>query len=105
MCVVCSLQPKQLGTLWLTFAAVAREMWGPLPSQADTGCVMSPWTWDQPSHPGSRVSSVKWVMKDFYGGPVVKNLSANAGDMGSIPGPGKIPHATEQLRPCASTRE
>ena len=24
---------------------------------------------------------------DFPGGPVVKKLSANAGDMGSIPGP------------------
>ena len=30
----------------------------------------------------------------FPGGPVVKNLPANAGNMGSIPGPGlKIPHA------------
>ena len=26
---------------------------------------------------------------DFPGGPVVKNLPANAGDMGSIPGPGR----------------
>ena len=25
---------------------------------------------------------------DFPSGPVVKNLPANAGDMGSIPGPG-----------------
>ena len=25
--------------------------------------------------------------KDFPAGPVVKNLPANAGDMGSIPGP------------------
>ena len=54
---------------------------------------------------GPWVFSVKWVMKDFYGGPVVKNLSANAGDTGLIPGPGKIPHGTEQLRPCTSTRE
>ena len=30
--------------------------------------------------------------KDCSGGPVDKNLPANAGDMGSIPGPGiKIP--------------
>ena len=28
------------------------------------------------------------IRKDFPSGPVVKNLSANAGDMGSIPGPG-----------------
>ena len=26
---------------------------------------------------------------DFLGGPVVKNPPANAGDMGSIPGPGR----------------
>ena len=32
---------------------------------------------------------------DFRGIPVVKNLPANEGDMGSIPGWGnKIPHAT-----------
>ena len=27
--------------------------------------------------------------EDFPGGPVVKNPSASAGDMGSIPGPGR----------------
>ena len=27
--------------------------------------------------------------RDFPGGTVVKNLPANAGDMGSIPGPGR----------------
>ena len=27
--------------------------------------------------------------KDFAGGPVVKNLPCNAGDTGSIPGPGR----------------
>ena len=31
----------------------------------------------------------KTFLKDFPGGAVVKNLPANAGDMGSIPGPGK----------------
>ena len=31
---------------------------------------------------------------DFLGGPVVKNLSSNAGDVGSIPGWGtKVPNA------------
>ena len=36
--------------------------------------------------------------KDFPGGPVVKNLPCNAGDMGLIPGWGtKIPPASEQL--------
>ena len=35
---------------------------------------------------------------DIPGGPMVKNLPCNAGDMGSIPGQGtKIPHAAEQL--------
>ena len=37
---------------------------------------------------------------NFPSGPVVKNLPSNAGDMGSILGPGtKVPHATEQLSP------
>ena len=44
--------------------------------------------------------------RDIPGGPVVKNLTSSAGDMGSIPGRGtKIPHATEQLSLSASTRE
>ena len=29
------------------------------------------------------------IMRDFPGGAVVKNPPANAGDMGSIPGPGR----------------
>ena len=34
--------------------------------------------------------------RDFPGSPVVKNLSCNAEDAGSIPGRGtKIPHAAE----------
>jgi len=38
------------------------------------------------------------VLRDFSGGPMVKNLSFNAGDKGSIPGQKtKIPHATGQL--------
>ena len=28
--------------------------------------------------------------QDFLGGPVIENLPANAGDMGSIPGPGRF---------------
>ena len=44
--------------------------------------------------------------KQDPGGLVVKSLPANAGDMGSIPGPGtKIPHAVGQLSPHATTRE
>ena len=33
----------------------------------------------------------KQKQQDFPGGPVVKNLTANAGDTGSIPGLGKYP--------------
>ena len=29
-------------------------------------------------------------MRDFAGGPVVKNPPANAGDISSIPGPGRF---------------
>ena len=36
---------------------------------------------------------------------MVKNPPANAGDTDSSPGPGKIPHAMEQLSPCAATTE
>ena len=40
-------------------------------------------------------------VRDFPGGPVVKNLPCNAGDTGSVPGQGtKIQHAMEQLSPC-----
>ena len=49
--------------------------------------------------PLSRESS-----RDFPGGPVVKNPRCEAEDTGSAPGRGtKIPHATEQLSPCATT--
>ena len=40
---------------------------------------------------------------DFPGGTEVKNLPANAGDMGLIPG--LIPHAAEQLSLCSTTTE
>ena len=37
---------------------------------------------------------------------MVKNLPSTAGDVGSIPGQGtKIPHAVQQLSPCAATTE
>ena len=45
-------------------------------------------------------------MRDFPGGPVVKNLPSNVGDTGSNPGQGtKIPHAAGQLSPCTATTE
>ena len=36
---------------------------------------------------------------------MVKNPPANAEDMGLIPGPGKTPHAMDQLRLCTPTSE
>ena len=45
-------------------------------------------------------------LRDFPGGPVVKNLPCNAEVVGSLLGQGtKIPHAEEQLSPCTTTRE
>ena len=42
----------------------------------------------------------------LHGGPVVKNLPSNTRDMGLIPGQGtKIPHASGQLSPRATTTE
>ena len=55
----------------------------------------------------SRITiSLKMEIRDFPGGPVVKNPPSNAGDAGSIPGRGaKIPHATGQLSLCTATTE
>ena len=36
-----------------------------------------------------RMAIIKISRGDFSGGTVVKNLPANAGDMGSSPGPGR----------------
>ena len=47
----------------------------------------------------SQNSTVKKPNRGFPGGAVVKNPPANAGDMGSSPGLGGFPHATEQLSP------
>ena len=45
-------------------------------------------------------------VRDFPGGPVVKNLPASAGDTGSSPGLGtKIPHAVGQLSLRATATE
>ena len=41
--------------------------------------------------------SIEW---DFPGGAVVKNPPANAGDMGSIPGPGRS-HMPQSNKTCA----
>ena len=40
-------------------------------------------------HTPSRIATIKNKTRDFPGGAVVKNLLANAGDMGSSPGLGR----------------
>ena len=53
-----------------------------------------------------REMKIKTTRRDFLGGPVVKNLSSNAGDVGSIPGRRtRIPHAAGQLSPRTTPRE
>ena len=61
---------------------------------------------------GWSVSSLKMIGWGLFSGSVVKNSPDNAGDTGSIPDLGerehvseKIPHALEQLSPCATTTE
>ena len=39
----------------------------------------------------SNICKTVGILRDFPGSPVVKNLSANAGDVGSIPGLGRSP--------------
>ena len=42
------------------------------------------------------IKSSYHILGDFLGGPVVKNLPCNSGDVSSIPGWGtKIPHTAE----------
>ena len=43
--------------------------------------------------------------RTFHGGPVVENLPASAGDRRFDPWSRKIPHAAEQVSPCATTSE
>ena len=55
-------------------------------------------------HPNQDIENVHH--QDFLGGPVVENPPSNAGDEGWIPGQGtRIPHATGQLGPWATTTE
>ena len=58
------------------------------------------------SEGGRRGNTIWKLARDFPGGPVVKNLPANAEDMGSVPAwSRKIPHASEQLSPYTTTLE
>ena len=45
-----------------------------------------------------------FYLRDFPGGPVVKDPPTNAGDMGLIPGPGRS-HMPRQLSPYTPTTE
>ena len=55
---------------------------------------------------GGKEHVLKSQLRNFSGGPMVKNLPSNAGDAGSISGQGtKIPQAAGQLSPCATTTE
>ena len=44
-----------------------------------------------------------WLLEAFPGDSVVKNLPANAGDTGSIPGPGKSHMLWGNLSLCVAT--
>ena len=58
------------------------------------------------AHPIPRKGGNQHQAGDFPGGPVVKNLPSNAGDMSSIPGQGtKISCAVWQLSLSVTTRE
>ena len=52
-----------------------------------------------------KLLNMTWKSQDFSGGPVVKNLPASAGDMGSIPGWGRFHLLGGKLGPCFATRE
>ena len=48
----------------------------------------------------NRIANRNQVLKDFPGGPAVKNPPSNSGETGSIPGPGtKIPTCCRATKP------
>ena len=55
--------------------------------------------------PEKKRENKKASLKDFPGGAVVDSPPANAGGPGFEPWSGRIPHAVEQLSPCATTTE
>ena len=62
-------------------------------------------SWQLADLAGGFMVVAKAPAPDFPGGTVVMNPPANAGGTGSSPGPGKMPHAAEQLSLCATTTE
>ena len=61
-------------------------------------------TWKQPKCP----STEEWIKirhRGVIGGPVIKNLPANAGDTSSIPDLGRFHTVAKRLSSCAATNE
>lgn len=55
-------------------------------------------------HTGDR--NIRWYSQDLPGGPVVKNLPADAEHVGLIPGrETKLPYASGQLHSCTTASE
>ena len=106
-----SLQPHGLYSPWNSLGQNTGVgslflLQGILPAQGlNPGPLHCRWILYQVNHKGrfSSFPCLSFVFKNcrsrgFLGGPVVKNLPCNAGDTGSISGPGtRIPHALEQL--------
>ena len=66
---------------------------------------MAKGVWGEGSFRQKKRAKKNAAEEDFPGGPVVKNLSSNAGDVGLIPGWGtKIPHALGQLILCMAMK-
>ena len=51
------------------------------------------------------MTSTEYKIRDFPDGPEIKNPLSNAGDTGSIPGPGRSHMPPGQLTPCATAPE
>ena len=103
-------QPKPSATcLWSTFPAFLDYSQNSLCSLQTSEALHPSPSWNALLyliHLSKLYLFFKIKFRDFPGGPVVKNLPSSAGDVDSIPGQGtKIPHATGQLSPRATSTE
>ena len=71
--------------------------------QTDTVTFKSKW-WHRDKDYHHKTLSENTHGVDFPGGPVIRHPPANAGDTGSLRGPGRL-HPSGQLGPCATTKE
>ena len=85
------------GPTFQTLLSAAGKAW----VCAGEGCSNS--SWKRESEEVDSLLLKKLIFEGFPDGSVVKNLPANAGDMGSIPDTGRS--HTEQLSPRSSTAE